>query len=256
VVTGVGVVTIKLNNPDNPKKHDSLRDLQKAKKNVSTVNKRLEAGTRDARRLKKSIKAQNKRGHKGGLPDVPSSGSGREAAMNRRFVDKAGQQYADDILAIGPKPTAGGLRRTMGNTVAGPTARGAVSGGLGAAALADEGQSLEAGLAGAGVGAIGGAAQGFIPRTAGASAWAAEKGPFFASLKEPKPLNRFVLRATSREARKYKKGIVETLEAFSDNTTRPGGLAQTIDKIRNVTAQQSGAEYGRESAEWEEQRQQ
>ena len=165
--------------------------------------------------------------------------------MQREITEKAAQEAEDSILALGPKPRVSEGMKVAGRTLAGNTLGGTLGGGISGAMLAEEGDSFDAALTGAGFGGAIGAGQGALARGAGLTAAAAQKVPAYASYFQKDIGKRVVLRAASGGARKYKKNIVDTLEGFGEGVN-PGGLSKTITAIRNVGAGNIGASYAQE----------
>lgn len=231
---------------------DGRRAYKKAEKDAADAYKTIEDTTKfieDSPSISAGlVRARNK-----AMADQPTAA--QQAKAQAKASREAAETYLGELSMLGPKPRPSMGRRTLGRAAAGHTLSGAAGGAGSAAILADEGQSLEAARYGAALGAGAGVLQGAPGRLAIPAAAVADKGAAVLSYTRPKVQERYALRKASSVSRKYKQGIVGTLEAFSDNVS-PGGLQQTISKIRDVSAGREGAEYVRDTEQWEEQRQQ
>jgi hypothetical protein len=172
-------------------------------------------------------------------------GSKKQTRLNNMSEKQLDKHFGKQVLDLGPTPSPGMARGGLGRAIAGHASQGAVGGGLSAAVLADEGQSLDAAKTGAQFGAGAGVLQKIPGVTARPTAAVLEKGTAAASYMMPEVWKRYALRAASGQARKHKEGIIDTLRAFSANGS-PGGLSQTISKIRDVGAGRHGAGTARE----------
>jgi hypothetical protein len=169
----------------------------------------------------------------------------KQSRLNKMSEKQLDKHFGKQVRDLGPTPKPGLARGGLGKALAGHAVQGAVGGGASAALLADEGQSLDAAKTGAQWGAGTGVLQKVPGATARPAAAVLEKGTAAASYLQPEVWKRYALRAASGQARKQKESIIDTLKAFSDNTS-PGGLSQTLSKIRDVGAGRHGADIARE----------